>query len=318
MTRNSFAVTIMASAACFLPLAASAQTEGMLPTQALVRADSKENVIPTAQAVTLQIDGKTAKLDSLSPVAPGNAQVALLIDDGLSRSSGIQLDDMKKFATNFPAGTEVFIGYMRNGTVEQAVPFSTDREEVMAKVRLPLGAPGISASPYFCISEFVRHWPGTTAADEGSQHKARFLMVITNGVDPYNGSTSILNQDSPYVAAAAVDAQRAGVSVSSIYYSDAGFRGRGSFSGQSYLSQMAEATGGVLYNQGTINPVSLTPLFKQFARDISETYVASFGTDAGKGGREHLVRLKVSTSTPKLKLRTAENVRPGNLEGAGQ
>jgi hypothetical protein len=140
--------------------------------------------------------------------------------------------------------------------------------------------------------------------------------MLTNGVDPYNGSTSILNQDSPYVAAAAVDAQRAGVSVSSIYYSDAGFRGRGSFSGQSYLGQVADATGGTLYNQGSINPVSLKPYFQQFGHDLSETYVATFLADVGTGGKEHLVRIKMSTNIPKLKLRHADNVRPGNLEAA--
>ncbi len=42
--------------------------------------------------------------------------------------------------------------------------------------------------------------------------------MLTNGVDPYNGSDRISNQDSPYVAQSVTDAQRAGVSVSSIYY----------------------------------------------------------------------------------------------------
>ncbi len=144
--------------------------------------------------------------------------------------------------------------------------------------------------------------------------KARFVMMLTNGVDLYNGSTSILNQDSPYVKTAQEDAQRAGVAVSSIYYSDAGFRGRGSFSGQSYLGQVAEATGGKLYNEGPINPVSLTPYFKEFAHDLSETYVATFNVDPAAGGKSHLARVKFNTTIPKLKVRAAEQVRPGNRE----
>jgi hypothetical protein len=257
---------------------------------------------------------------------PSGVQVALLIDDGLSRSAGIQLNDLKGFAEDLPPGVEVFVGYMRNGTVEQVVPFTTDHAQAANAVRLPLGTPGISASPYFCLSEFVRHWPGAGASfgDRGpaendgpsGPQKARFVLMVTNGVDPYNGSTSILNQDSPYVAAAAVDAQRAGVVVSSVYYSDAGFRGRGSFSGQSYLAQVAEATGGMEYNEGPINPVALKPYFQEFAHDLSETYVATFPADAGKGGKEHLIRLKMSTNVPKLKLRYAQNVRPGNLESS--
>ena len=301
-----------------LPLSAIAQNEGMLPTQALVRADSKENVVPTASAITLQLNGKNAPLTSLTPIPPAGAQVALLIDDGLSRNAGIQLNDLKDFPLMLPAGTEVYIGYMRNGTVETAADFTTDHGDASTKVRLPLSQPGISASPYFCLSEFVRHWPGSTAADEHAPHKARFVIMVTNGVDPYNGSTSILNQDSPYVAAAAVDAERAGVAVSSVYYSDAGFGRHGSFSGQSYLAQVADATGGISYNQGTINPVSLKPYFQQFTHDLSETYIATFNADPGAGGREHLVRLKMNTSIPKLKLRHPDAVRPGNLEATQQ
>ena len=305
-------ISLLASAALLLPLSAVAQNEGNLPTQSLVRAESKENVIPTANAVTLQLNGKPVPLTSFTPVQPTGIQVALLIDDGLSRSAGIQLNDLKDFANMLPPGAEVYIGYMRNGTVETAAPFTTDHGDASTKVRLPLGSPGISASPYFCVSEFVKHWPGS--GGEGGTPKSRFIIMVTNGVDPYNGSTSVLNQDSPYVAATAVDAQRAGVVVSSIYYSDAGFRGRGSFSGQSYLSQVAEATGGVLYNEGPINPVSLKPYFKEFVHDLSETYVATFNADAASGGHEHLVRVKMSTKIPKLKLRTAASVRPGNAE----
>ena len=87
----------------------------------------------------------------------------------------------------------------------------------------------MSASPYFCLSEFAKNWPGTPVearrnpealdamgpAAAGTR-KARFVLMITNGVDPYNGSTSILNQDSPYVATAVRDAQRAGAAVYSI------------------------------------------------------------------------------------------------------
>jgi hypothetical protein len=327
MTMKFRLTPALATAAFLLPFTAVAQNEGLLPTQALVRAESKQNVIPDATAVTLQLNGKAAHLTSLAPIPPSGIQVALLIDDGLSRSAGIQLNDLKGFAEDMPPGVEVFVGYMRNGTVEQVVPFTTDHSQAAAAVRLPLGTAGVSASPYFCLSEFVRHWPGAgsnfgdrgPAENDGAAgpQKARFVIMVTNGVDPYNGSTSIMNQDSPYVASAADDAERAGVAVSSVYYSDAGFRhGRGSFSGQSYLSQVADATGGTAYNMGPINPVSLKPYFDQFAHDLSETYIATFPADAGAGGREHLVRLKMNTSVPKLKLRYPENVRPGNLESS--
>ena len=311
-TRSILAVLLFSS----LPLAVQAQGgEGLLPTQMLVRTDSKNAAAPTQNTLTLQLNSKSTALTSLTPVQPGGVQIALLIDDGLSRSAGIQMNDIRDFATSLPPASELLIGYMQNGRVLVVQPFTTDHEAAAKTVRLPQGIAGVSASPYFCLSDFVKGWPGAPEDNPSAGRKARFVMMMTNGVDPYNGSDRITNQDSPYVAAAAFDAQRAGVSVSSIYYRDAGFRGgRGSLSGQSYLQQVADSTGGQLYNIGPIDPVQIKPYFNQFLHDISETYIATFDANAAAGGKEHLVRVKMGSTVPKLKLRHAEEVRPGNLE----
>jgi hypothetical protein len=293
--------------------AVAQQGEGSLPTQTLVHADSKADVLPDATAIKLEVNSKLTPLTSLVAVKPAGVQIALLIDDGLSRSAGIQLDDLKKFMTSLPPGIEVLVGYMANGSVRVASPFSTDRDAAAAALRLPMGTAGLSGSPYFCLQDFVKKWP---EGNGGGPAKARFVMMLTNGVDPYNGSTRLGNQDSSYVTAAVSDAQRAGVAVYSIYYRDAGFRGdpSASLSGQSYLQQVADGTGGESYFEGSGNPVSLTPFLKEFLHSVAETYVATFNTDAGGGGRDHLVKVKMSTSTAKLKLRYPDMVRPGNVE----
>jgi hypothetical protein len=227
------------------------------------------------------------------------------------------LSNLRAFINGLPQGTEVFVGYMQNGRVVSGsdnAGFTTDLAAAAQGLRLSQGLPGASASPYFCLSDFVKNWPPSAEGQLNRQsqptHKARIVLMITNGVDPYNGSTSILNQDSPYVAAAATDAQRAGVPVYSIYYSDAGFRrGRGSFSGQSYLSQVAQATGGTTYYQGTGSPVSLAPFLKQFQSAVAETYVATFPVD----GNKKMVNLKLSTTLPKTKVNAPQQVRPGTV-----
>jgi hypothetical protein len=292
--------------------AATAQ-EGLAPTQILVTVDSKTPVVPTPDTLKLSLNNKPVPITSFQPLAPNGTQIAILIDDGLRVSVGSQLGDLKKSVANLPPGTEVMIGYMQNGEVKTAQPFTTDLAAASANFRLPFGSPGMSASPYFCLSDFVKRWQGEEAAPERA--KARFVLMITNGVDPYNGSTSILNQNSPNVEAAVEDAQRAGVAVYSIYYGDAGFRrGRGSFSGQSYLEQLGQGTGGSSLYMGSMSPVSLAPYLTEFQHDISETYVATFQADAGNGRKPELLRVKVSTSTPKLKLRAPEEVRAGNIE----
>jgi hypothetical protein len=294
---------------------AAVAQEGVVLTQTIVHADSKADVIPDATAVKLEVNSKVTPLVALTPVKPGGIQIALLIDDGLSRSAGVQLNDLKAFIMGLPTQTEVLVGYMAEGSVRVASPFTTDHAASAATLRLPMGMGGISASPYFCLSDFVKKWP----EGQGGPAKARFVMMLTNGVDPYNGSTRLSNQDSPYVEEAVSDAQRAGAAVYSIDSRDAGVRGgSASLSGQSYLQQVAEGTGGDTYYEGTGNPVSLEPFLKQFVHAMAESYIATFKVDAGSGGKEHLIRVKMSTSTPKLKLRVANQVRPGNIEAAAR
>jgi hypothetical protein len=211
------------------------------------------------------------------------------------------------------------VGFMQYGHVTSDQPFSADHALAASTLHLPEGMPGMSASPYLCLSDFVKHWPGSGASSSGfgldtsSHHKARFVLMLTNGVDPYNGSTSMMNQDSPYVDAAVKDSQRAGVAVYAIYYGDAGIRGNSADnSGQSYLAQLTQGTGGVSLWEGTGNPVSMAPFLGQFQHAVAETYVATFIAPAGKDPQKDLVRVKFSA--PKTKLRAPEEVRPGNQE----
>jgi hypothetical protein len=291
-----------------------AQQEGPTVTQALVAIDAKASVVPTPSNVTVKVDNRSTPITQITRVLPTGAQVALLIDDGLRSSVARELGSLRTFVQSLPAGTEIFVGYMQNGRVVPAQAFTTDFAAASHSLRSPLGSPGLSASPYFCLSDFVKNWPRNESDQDPAVsatpgHKARFVLMITNGVDPYNGSTSPLNQDSPYVSTAIADAQRAGVPVYSIYFSDAGFRGEGaSFSGQGYLTQLADGTGGRAYYQGTGNPVSMAPFLKEFQHAVAETYIATFNAP----GDKNLVRLKLSTSLPGTKLRSTDQVRPGS------
>ncbi len=288
-------VTSALVAGLAVSVAAQAQPqEGLVPTQTLVAVEAKSAVPAGASDLTITVDGRKVPLSAWAPVTPTQAQVALLIDDGLRESVGRNLSDIKAFLNGLPQGVEVLVGYMQNGRVVEAQPFTTDHAAAANSVRLPEGVPGQSASPYFCLSDFVKHWPGAEPTDpnapleiqrERTNGKARFVLMITNGVDPYNGSTSIENQDSPYVSAATTDANRAGVAVYSIYFADAGIRGGGAgLSGQSYLEQVTQATGGRNYYEGIGNPVSFQP-FLEAVHAGHPVHV--YRELRGSGGQEH-------------------------------
>jgi hypothetical protein len=287
-------------------LAQEVPIEGPVTTTALISAQSKEGAPLNPSMLRLQVNRHDAPITAVSLVPPGGAQVAILIDDGLRGSFGLQLNDIKTFIGQLPAGTQLLVGYMENGTVRYDGGFQRVNQGSASQLRVPLSSPGISASPYFCLSYFVKHWPS-------NQPGARIVLMITNGIDPYNGRPSILNQDSPYVQSAQEDAERAGVAVYSIYFPDSGMR-FGSFSGQSYLEQVAEATGGQSFYQGSIPPVSLAPYLSQFRRDIMESYTVSFMANATNEKNNTLTSIKLTTSQPGMKIYAPQAVHPGAQE----
>jgi hypothetical protein len=184
--------------------------------------------------------------------------------------------------------------------------FTTNHEALAEQLRIPMSMGGAESSAYFSLSSFVKQWPS-------NEPGARIVLLITNGIDPYNGRPSVMNQDSPYVQTAQEDAQRTGVAVYSIYYPDAGMRG-GSFSGQSYLAQIAEATGGQSFYMGSIPPVSFKPYLEEFRNAILDSYSISFRASASKEKRDTLTQIKVTTSQPGVKIIAPQSVHPGVVE----
>jgi len=305
--RNLIAALTLLAAAAGL---AAAQVEGPVATTALISADSKSGVALDPGMLKLQVNRHDSPITAVTPVSAGTTQIAILLDDGLRGSFGLQLDDLKHFISALPPNAKVLVGYMQNGTVRSEGGFTSDHNQAISEIRVPIQSAGISASPYFCLSDFVKKWPSTEPG-------ARFVLMITNGVDPYNGSTSVLNQDSPYVQEAQEDAQRAGVAVYSIYYGNAGFGGaRGSFSGQSYLEQVAEATGGESFYQGTIPPPSFAPYLEQFQKAIAESYLVTFQASDPKEKKSSLTPIKLTTSQPGVKLHVPQLVHVGAAEQA--
>ena len=105
-----------------------------------------------------------------------------------------------------PASTKVGVAYMQNGVAKVAQNLTSDHALAAKAVRLPLGIGGVNASPYFSISDLVKHWPATTARRE--------VFMASDGIDRYYESADLLD---PYLDAAVDDAQRAGIVVFDVY-----------------------------------------------------------------------------------------------------
>jgi len=236
------------------------------------------------------------KVVSWVPAQGANAgmEFLILVDDSSSTSLGSQIEDLRAFINSQPPTTLIGVGYMQNGTVQMIQNFTQDRTSAAKSLRLPLGAgAGVQASPYFSLSDIAKRWQPNPARPR------REVLMLTSGVDAYYGGGPI----DPYVDQAVADAQRAGITVYSIYVPGTG-HARHSFYlnnwGQNYLSELSEMTGGESYWEGFGPAVDFTPYLDELSHQLQHQYLLTFTPKPEKKAGFQRVRLSTETSGVEL------------------
>lgn len=288
------------------------------PTNAAARSGQQpEHLVSTTLVVTAQGRGsqpvprlhqndvrvtmkkRAVNVTGLEPYTIGNSQLQLvfLFDESARSYLALQFSSIRAFINGLPPSVEVAIAYMANGRAVMTQKLTSDHAMAAKALRLPNGLPGISGSPYFCLSDLAKHWPSQTQS-------RRVVFMVTNGEDPYYRGGDL--QD-PYVAQAISDSQEAGLLVYSIYFRNNGFNGGslGTLYGQSYLLRVANETGGVAYSQALSSPVSFDPFLAQFKTSLENQYRLTF--DAQGTGLQP-VSVKSNVSGVKLKAASKVNV----------
>ena len=226
-------------------------------------------------------------------------QLFILLDDSTRSSSlGIQLPHLKKFVESLPASTQVAVGYMRNGSFELAQAFTVDHQKAASVLRLPMSIPGENGSPYFALSDLVKHWPSKQSTDR------RAVLMLTDGVDRYYGAATM---NDPYVDAAIHDTLKEGVVVYSIYLRGAGSYGQSAWVtnfAQSRLTEVSDETGGYAYFQGFTDPVSISPFLKDFQDRLDNQYQVTISAAPKKGVQP----VKLRTELPGLKIQSPTHI----------
>src|ERR1700683_4439331 len=213
------------------------------PTRVLVTVEAPKDATPpnlTKDDVMVFVDNQRMRVANWVPVQSDGVglELWLLIDDGTDSELGNQLEDLRKFVLEQPSTTQIGIGYLRNGSVLALQKPTADHALAAKAIRLPIGQPGASASPYLALIDLIQKWPA------GEQ--AREVLMVSSGIDPDNGPGPL----NPYLDRAIAVAQRAGVVVSSIYFASAGHFGHSLWQinwGQNFLSHLAEDTGGEFF-----------------------------------------------------------------------
>src|SRR5579863_3365192 len=231
----------LAAGALMVAAPAFPQNENEGRGQALVTVlpahDKDASPTLSQQDLTLKVDGKNSTITNLTPLRDQSSQLELvLLIDGAARTSmATQLGDIAKFVKTLPPAAKVAIAYMQNGQAVFAGPLTTDRAQALKALHIPGGVPGVSASPYFCLSNLAQHWPSNDRAAR------REVVMITDGVDYYSPR---YDPEDPYMQAAVTDSVRAGLVVYSIYWQNHGRFDRSGYAtnaGQNLLLSVTQA-----------------------------------------------------------------------------
>jgi hypothetical protein len=291
-----FAAVLMA-ASLGLPAFAAANEQGSGQTLITVLPKNNESGLSLqAQNVQLKVDGKQSTITNFAPAkGPGSPlELVLLIDSSARTSLGTQLNDIEGFIKEMPQNTRIAIAYMENGRAAFSAPLSSNPAQVIAGLHLPVGVPGQSSSPYFCLSDLAKNWPSHDMTAR------REVVMITDGVDYYQMH---LDLDDPYVMASIQDSVRAGLVVYSFYWKNTGRVDRSEYennAGQSLLSEVTQATGGNSYWEGTGNPVSFDPFFKDLRQRFQNQYRVSFSSDLKNKPQVQHMSVKLSGAEAKV------------------
>ena len=294
-----FAVWMSATGSIYAQNAAQGASTRLLVT---VEARRGSNVPEVSRADVMVYEGRDR--DPVTDWAPAQGEHAglelfILLDDGSGFNLGSQLDSLRKFITSQPASTLIGVAYMQNGSAKVEQNPTSDHALAAKALRLPMGIGGVNASPYFSLSDLVKRWPESS--------NRREVLMASDGVDRYYGSADL--QD-PYLDAAINDALRAGIVVFDIYTPGAGHVGHSywqNYWGQTYLSRVAEETGGESYYIGFSGaPVSFDPYLEDMGRHLDHQYWMTFLAKPQK--KSGWQRIKVSTEVSNAELVAAHQV----------
>lgn len=283
--------------------------DGRVPAQTVVTIVAKGAANPAdvaqpaplrASDLEVSVDYKSTAATALVPLRGERAglELVLLIDDSARARLSQQLPDLKRFVNALPAQAQVGVAYMQNGRAVMIQNLTPDHATASSSLRMPEGSPGSNASPYFCLSDLAKHWPGT---DPDSR---REVLMVTDGADAYGGGG--FDPEDPYVLAAIADSQRAGLIVHSIYYRDAGDGPGGEFAGQDYLLMVSRGTGGKAYYQMSGSPVSFQPYLDDLHTRLMNQYELGFTAQPKR--RAELQQFKVKTEVKGVSLDAPEKV----------
>ncbi len=222
-------------------------------------------------------------------------ELAILMDDSLDATLGLQFKDLAEFLRALPKNSLVEVAYASNGTARIAQRLTTEHEAAIKALRPPLGLVGGYSGIYFALADLIKKWP----ASEGR----REILLISHGIDLTYGIAGSRPTGNIGLDGAIRAAQRDNVTVYSIFASGAGFLPRNQFlvlNGQSCLAELTLETGGDSFSQGFETPIAFHPYLEDIRKMLEQQYLLTFRAALPKRAGYHDLRVVTEISRVEL------------------
>lgn len=232
---------------------------------------------------TVREDGENQNVLALRAMGEATPlAVAVLIQDNVVSSVGNDIPAIKDFIRRLPAGSRVFVGTIRTGSLLVRQKFTTDLTRAADAVRAPSGfANNAPFNPYVEIVEALKRFESLPAG-------RRAVLVVSDGLDASRGIDSASPTQSIDLQRAINEAQRASTAVYSIYAPTEGATTNGNSIlvnyAQGSLQRLADETGGQAFFQGTSAPVSFDPFLSELTTSLGKQLALTYlSTHTAKG-----------------------------------
>lgn len=245
-----------------------------------------------AGEIIVKENGDQQAILSIRSVTNTPLHIAILLQDNLSSSVNLQLDQIKNFVRRLPAGSRVMTAYLRSGTTQVAQKFTSDLEKAAGSIRAVTSSSTVAPnSPYEGVQEVLERFDALPTG-------RRAILLVSDGLDISNPSPS----QSLELDQAILKAQRRSVAIYS-FYSSASLTESGNSSvvlnAQGSLNRLSEDTGGRAFFQGTISPINFEPFFRELNLALNRQFALTYLSTHPKKG---YYKIQVTSTNPQVKI----------------
>jgi VWFA-related protein len=249
-----------------------------------------------AERLIVKEDRDDQTVLSIRSVSDAPLALAILVQEDLSSSFNLQINDLKKFIRALPRGTRVMVAYLRGGTLQVRQKFTDDLDAAAQSLRIVLSSSAAAPrNPFDGVIDALNRFDALPAG-------RRAILMISDGLDISQGLSNSSPSQSIDLDRSIQRAQRRSVAVFAFYNPGSITEGGDSrliMNGQGSLQKLADETGGRAFFQGSIGPISYDPFFRELTMLLTRQFLLSYLSTHMKRGYH---RVEVLSTNPEIKI----------------